>query len=85
MTELNYAQRKALRRLGRGQTISRSMQSDPLIQECYSTDHYVAMRKDMNIVEWCDWEAQARAINHPRINAYGKKLLKELGGGVNNR
>ena len=78
MTELNYEQRKALRRLGRVQTISRSMQSDPLIQECYSTDHYVAMKRDMDIVEWCDWEAQAMSINHPRINDYGKKLLKEL-------
>lgn len=78
MPDLTYVQRKALRRLGRGQTISRTMQNDPLIQECYSTDHYVTLRKDMNIVEYCDWEAQARSINHPRINDYGKQLLKEL-------
>lgn len=49
---LTYEQRKALRRLGRGQTITRAMQRDPVIRECYSTDHYIHSRRDMNIVEW---------------------------------
>lgn len=78
MTDLNYDQRKALRRLGRGQTINRTMQNDPIIQQCYSTDHYIEPDPGMNIVEWCDWEAQAQCINHPRINDYGIKLLEEL-------
>ena len=80
MTDLSYMQRKALRRLGRGQTITRAMQDDPLIHECCSTDHYIAPRRDMNIVEWCDWETKAWYTNRPRINDYGKKLLKELDG-----
>ena len=78
MTSLDYAQRKALRRLGRGQTINRTMQSDPVIRECYSTDHYIAPLRGMNIVEWCDWEEKARRVNRPLINSHGKKLLKEL-------
>lgn len=38
MSDLNYMQRKALRRLDREQTISRNMRKDPVIRECYSTD-----------------------------------------------
>ena len=78
MTNLNYMQRKALRRLGRDQTINRTMQNDPLIQKCYSTDHYIDPPRGMNIVEYCDWEEKALRVNHPRINNHGKKLLKEL-------
>lgn len=78
MSVLNYAQRKALRRLGRGQTITHTMQSDPIIRECYSTAHYINPPQGRNIVEWCDWEAKARRVNRPRINSHGKKLLKEL-------
>ena len=75
---LDYAQRKALRRLGRGQTINRTMRNDPVIRECYSTEHYIYPPREMNIAEWCDWEAKARHINRPRLNSHGKKLLKEL-------
>lgn len=78
MSDLDYMQRKALRRLGRGQTINRTMQNDPLIQQCYSTDHYITPPRGMNIVECCDWEGKARQVNRPRINDRGKKLLKEL-------
>ena len=78
MSGLDYAQRKALRRLGRGQTINRTMRNDPVIRECYSTDHYIDPPCGMNIVELCDWEAKARWVNRPRINSHGKKLLKEL-------
>jgi len=78
MTNLNYKQRKALRRLGRGQTINRTMRNDPIIRECYSTDHYIDPPHRMNIVECCDWEAKARQVNHPRLNSHGKKLLKKL-------
>jgi len=78
MSGLDYMQRKALRRLGRGQTINRTMQNDPVIQECYSTDHYINPPRGMNVVECCDWEAKAQWVNRPRINNHGKKLLKEL-------
>lgn len=78
MSRLDYAQRKALRRLGRGQTINRTMQNDPVIRECYSTDHYIDPPQGMNIVEYCDWETKARWVNRPRLNSHGKKLLKEL-------
>lgn len=78
MSGLDYAQRKALRRLGRGQTINRTIRNDPVIRECYSTDHYIDPPRGMNIVEWCDWEAKARWVNRPRLNSHGKKLLKEL-------
>ena len=71
-------QRKALRRLGRGQTINRTMQNAPLIRECYSTDHYITPPRGMNIAEYCDWEEKARQVNRPLINSHGKKLLKEL-------
>ena len=56
MSGLDYAQRKALRRLGRGQSINRTMENDPVIKACYSTDHYIDPPRGMNIVEWCDWE-----------------------------
>lgn len=75
---LTYEQRKALRRLGRGQTITRAMQRDPVIRECYSTDHYIHPRRDMNIAEWCDWEEEALRVNRPRINQHGRELLAQL-------
>lgn len=78
MSGLDYMQRKALRRLGRGQTINRTMQNDPVIQQCYSTDHYIDPPRGMNIVEYCDWEEKARQVNRTRINDRGKKMLKEL-------
>lgn len=79
MSGLDYMQRKALRRLGRDQTINRTMLADPVIRECYSTDHYITPHRGMNIVEWCDWEEKARQVNRPRLNEHGKKLLKALG------
>jgi len=80
MTDLDYKQRKALRRLGRGQTITRTMQADPLIRECYTTDHYITPHRGMTVFEWCDWEARAWYTNRPRLNNHGKQLLKELDG-----
>lgn len=85
MTVLTFMQRKALRRLGRGQTITKTMSRDPLIKRCYSTDHYNAPPKNANIVEWCDWEGRAWFNNRPRINNYGKQLLQELENGRNNK
>lgn len=51
MSVLTRAQRKALRHLGRGQTITRTMQNGPLIRQCYTTDHYIRPTPGMNIVE----------------------------------
>ena len=88
MSGLDYAQRKALRRLGRGQTINRTMRNDPVIRECYSTEHYIYPPREMNIAEWCDWEAKARHPNghwhqvtewNPGPNPFrpGKRLGRE--------
>ena len=80
MPSLNYDQRKALRRLGRGQTIRRRMWDDPIIRDCIDTSHYIEPPdpQETSIVEWCDWEAHAMSCNRPRINQYGKTLLEEL-------
>lgn len=74
---LNYMQRKALRRLGRGQRIGRAMAADPLIRRCYSTDHYERPRPDMNILEYCDWEARAMS-QRPKLTPFGRSLLDRL-------
>lgn len=84
MTELDYNQRKALRRLARNKTINRSMRFDPIIKKCISTDHYIEPPDIFNtpypqcMIEWCDWEDKAYFTNRPRINEYGKQLLAEL-------
>lgn len=84
MTELNSKQRKALRRLARGKSINYSMSEDPVISKCISTEHYVDppdienIPYPQNMMEWCDWEAKAYSVNHPRLNEYGKQLLFEL-------
>lgn len=75
---LDYMQRKALRRIGRGKSVSNGMMNDPIIRECYKQD-LPEPALDMNVVEWCDWEAKFRwAIQHPQITPYGQKLLSEL-------
>lgn len=77
---LSYDQRKALRRLGRGQTIPGRMLNDHVIRECYTWSECVKPEKpiyEMNIVEYCDWEARIMSAR-PVINEYGKRLLAEL-------
>ena len=78
--ELSYEQRKALRRIARGKSISRSMQEDPLIHRCYTLD--IPEHKpldEMNIAEWCDFEGSLRfASSHPVLTDFGQYLLDEL-------
>lgn len=82
--ELTRSQRKALRRLSRGQSIPRSAYHDPLIQKCIDRTHYItppditALPYPESMFVWEDWEAKARRINRPRLNDYGKQLLKQL-------
>lgn len=84
MTELNAMQRKALRRISRGQSVSSEAWNDPVIRDCIDTSHYLQppdldnLLYPQSMIEWCDWEDRARLHNKPRLNEYGKKLLKEL-------
>lgn len=83
MTELNYKQRKALRRLGRGQTINYSMYSDPIIRNCIDRSDF-PQKPDLNAKEYpynmfddCDWIEKMMSYR-PKLSSYGRKLLKEL-------
>lgn len=77
--DLTYTQRKALRRLSRGQTISRSQVADPLLRQCFTTDHYPAPPTGdaLNEVTWCDWETAVRNCR-PQLTDLGRALLAEL-------
>lgn len=76
--KLTYSQRKALRRLGRGQTISRTMKRDTLIKQCYTLNAPPPPpTSEMNIVTYTDWEATVQTAK-PVINAYGQQLLNQL-------
>lgn len=77
---LNKPQRQALRRISRGQTIKRSMAMDPTVKSFYTLD-VPAPHPDMNIVEWCDWEAEARSVR-PQLTEFGAEVLKALDGAV---
>lgn len=85
MNSLNFSQRKALRRLGRGQTINRTMYTDPIISRCISRDHYIEPPDIFNtpypqcMIDWFDWEKKAYRQNRPRLNTYGRELLSRLG------
>lgn len=81
--ELTRSQRKALRRLSRGQSITRSAYHDPLIQKCIDRTHYITppdittMPYPESMFVWEEWEAKARRTNRPRLNDHGKQLLKQ--------
>lgn len=81
---LTYQQRKALRRLGRGQTINKSMSCDSLIQQCITRDHYTPppniddLPYPESMFAWCDWAERARFTNRPRLNKFGQELLNDL-------
>lgn len=80
--ELNYSQRKALRRIGRGQSVNKGMLDDPIISKCY-TVNAPPQPKDLNIVDYCDWVAIASyAYKHLQITPYGKELLDTLENSV---
>lgn len=76
--KLTNSQRKALRRLGRGQTISRTMMCDTLIKQCYTLNAPTPPpASEMNIVTYTDWEATVQTAK-PVISAYGQQLLNQL-------
>lgn len=84
MSALNKHQRKALRRLSRGQSIQRSMLDDLIIRECIDTSHYIqppnleGIEYSQAVAMWCDWEAQAARVNRPRLNDLGRRLLEGI-------
>lgn len=73
---LNKKQRQALRRISRGQTIKWSAFSDPLVSRFYTMN---VPRHDpsMNVVEWCDWEAEVRSAR-PQLTEFGAEVLEAL-------
>lgn len=73
---MNKLQRQALRRISRGQTVKGSMIKDRLICRCYMKDIPKPPRSP-NIVEWCDFEAEAYGWR-PSLSPFGTELLKEL-------
>ena len=81
--DLDYHQRKALRRLGRGKSINRSMLNDPVIERLYSLDHITPppnlddLPYPLDMFAWCDWEEAVRGEG-PRLNELGKKVLASL-------
>lgn len=74
---LTYDQRKALRRLSRGQSITRTQASDPVIRECYTLPVCPPPDASAGVVAWCDWESRIHAIR-PRLTARGRELLADL-------
>ena len=83
--DLGRQQRKALRRLGRGKSINRSMYNDPIIEQLYSMDHITPppnlddLPYPQSMFAWCDWEEAVRGEG-PRLNELGKKVLASLEG-----
>lgn len=76
--ELNGRQRKALRRLGKGKSISRTDSNDPAISRCYRYNIPKPPRgDDLNVVTWCDWEAVAMSAK-PRLTEFGQAVHDEL-------
>lgn len=76
--QLTYMQRKAVRRMGRGQSISKSQMNDPLIRELSSTDHYPAPPETYNMCEHADWVSHMHSAQ-PRLNSLGTRVLQALG------
>lgn len=79
---LDYRQRKALRRIGRGKSVNKSMLSDDLVKLFYDGGVVDSppTGDDLNIVSWCDWEADVHFnLSHPRITPFGREVLEELG------
>ena len=78
---LDYRQRKALRRIGRGKSVNKSMLSDDLVKLFYvgGVVDSPPTGDDLNIVSWCDWEAQVRSsLMSSRITKFGLEVLEEL-------
>lgn len=73
---LNKAQRQALRRISRGQTIKRSLSADPVVKRFYTLD-VPAPHPNMNVAEYCDWEAEAMSTR-PQLTEFGAQVLEAL-------
>jgi hypothetical protein len=80
VTRLTRQQRKAIRRMGRGQSISNSQIDDPLIQELTAPDHHPELPENYNVADYCDWVAHMHSVR-PRLNSLGMKVLQDLGQG----
>lgn len=77
---LTYDQRKALRRLSRGQSIPARMWDDEIVSRCVERAALVPPKPvaEMNIVEYCDWEATLLS-HRPTLNEYGRELFVKEG------
>ena len=83
MSILNYNQRKALRRISRGQSIPGRMRVDPVISRCFTYPEIEPLPEDYNIVDYCDWES--RVMSRGRltvITPFGRELLAALDSDV---
>lgn len=76
--DLDYRQRKALRRLGKGKSITRAAARDPLLSQYFRHNIPKPPRgNDLNVVSWCDWESTARGAK-PQLSELGEAVYKEL-------
>lgn len=76
-SDLTYKRRKALRRLGRGQTITNTMAQDPIVGLFYDTPDYLQLPEVYTVVEWCDWAARVSSYKRA-LNRFGLEVLHEL-------
>lgn len=74
---LTYTQRKALRRRGRGGSITRTMASDPLISQLSDYSRLSKPPTGPDPFDWFDWEERAYRV-HPGLNADGRAVLAAL-------
>lgn len=77
---LTYAQRKALRRRGRGGSLARMMESDPLISQLSDYSRLPNPPRGSDPFDWFDWEARAYRVR-PGLNADGRSVLAALDSG----
>lgn len=75
---LNADQRKYLRRVGKGKSFPNRMACDKLFKKFYNSNIPEPPKgDDLNIVTWCDWEAQA-SFARPCLTEYGEQVHAEL-------
>lgn len=74
---LTYMQRKALRRRGRGGSLTRTMAADPLIVRISDYSRLEPPPDSADVLAWIDWEGRARR-QHPVLNSEGLDVLAAL-------
>lgn len=74
--ELNYHQRKVLRRIARGQTVQNRMYFDPVLTPLIAYDP-PPPPVNPNVLEWVDWEVELRN-SRAVLTELGKQALAEL-------